>query len=73
MKQKTIVTLSDPDSNREKAYETYINHNKSPQSCHFDVRRNHTRNSTKISDSLCEIPRVISPNVEMTKKQNCIT
>ncbi len=34
--------------------------------CHFDVRRNHTRDSTKIGTQLPGIPSVISPYVEMT-------
>jgi hypothetical protein len=38
--------------------------------CHFDVRRNHTRDSTKIGDVLCGVSSVISPYVEMT---NCAT
>ena len=34
--------------------------------CHFDVRRNHTRNSTMIGDFVCGAASVISPYVEMT-------
>ena len=37
-----------------------------PQYCHFDVRRNHTRESTKQIANLYRNTSVISPYVEMT-------